>query len=289
MTTVRSYINTVNMLKWIEDLETTDEPQSQGRLYGRADDGSRIGYCCLGRACEVAGLRRVQSGQFGGPRTDEYVGSHATMGGAATAWLSGGNTIPDVNYGAVFGVSSGGDVVVKPKNNGLSRTGASMNDNEGLTFKQIAAVLRETFELPKISLLKLQAEIRRLAYENPAFVYERDDISRAEHARDYAPTPYSCQYINTSGAPGCIFGHAFTNLGWLEAVKLARQARTGSGAIENIGVHSVLTDLLTDYGKAPTSRQRLLLSWFGHAQYKQVSRGRSPSRMPTSRSRPHDE
>lgn len=41
-------VNKVNIRRWIEDLRTTDAPQVKGRL------SNGVGYCCLGRACEVA-------------------------------------------------------------------------------------------------------------------------------------------------------------------------------------------------------------------------------------------
>lgn len=48
----------------------------------------------------------------------------------------------------------------------------------------------------------IEAEVRRLAAERPTYIYmetEDDD--------------FACRYVDEDGAPGCIFGHALSNLG----------------------------------------------------------------------------
>jgi hypothetical protein len=44
-----------NLVRWIEDLRTTTEPQATGRLHS-LEKGNE-GYCCLGRAAVLQGLQ----------------------------------------------------------------------------------------------------------------------------------------------------------------------------------------------------------------------------------------
>ena len=63
------YIFNADQEAWLRDLETTTEPQTTDVLHRLIadydDDGiliSRVGYCCLGRACVTLGLPASNSG-----------------------------------------------------------------------------------------------------------------------------------------------------------------------------------------------------------------------------------
>lgn len=80
-------VNKVNIRRWIEDLRTTDAPQVKGRL------SNGVGYCCLGRACEVArqdGIVTVTEtgdGMFYVSTSDPGDRSTGTLPGAVAEWL----------------------------------------------------------------------------------------------------------------------------------------------------------------------------------------------------------
>lgn len=118
-----------NLLAWIIDLETTDAPQTRGRLHLLVPSPSGVpaGFCCLGRACVVMGLKSevIQSTTcFLDPtRNSRYPLMDAAV---SSQWLK----------------DTFGDEISRNQIK-LMR----MNDQERNSFKQIAAYLR-TF-LPK--------------------------------------------------------------------------------------------------------------------------------------------
>lgn len=105
--------NTDNILKWVHDLETTDEPQTQGKLF----DGT--GYCCLGRLCKVAGLEFKQDSEG-----DWYVDGEE----GECELLA-----PEYVVVSFLGL----DAYIFDQNRY-----ATMNDTDRLSFKEIAANIR---------------------------------------------------------------------------------------------------------------------------------------------------
>lgn len=133
-------INAKNLLKWIEDLETTDEPQGAGML---CSDGA---FCCLGRLCEVAvadGVPVVVTDDImlKTPRR-WYSGEIAFAPNIVTEWL---------------GVCSSGSIGILTESHG-TRDPVGANDHLGLTFREIAAGLRKYYadqlaELEELALV----------------------------------------------------------------------------------------------------------------------------------------
>ena len=103
---------TPEMEMWLRDLETTAAPQTIGELRENLAD-AKFAYCCLGRACEVATANGVKNA------TCDYMCpdvGHLYMPAAAADWL------------------------------GLTESQQARcvdwNDDDSLTFPQIAAKLR---------------------------------------------------------------------------------------------------------------------------------------------------
>lgn len=123
-------MNRENILKWVVDLETTTEPQATDALY----DG--VGYCCLGRLCKVAGLEFV-------PVDHDY--KVETTGDQSFA--------PQSVIREFLGIEeydlNTEDALLDPSNGGpfVQARYSDLNDNYKLSFWQIAAKLREDFNL----------------------------------------------------------------------------------------------------------------------------------------------
>lgn len=119
MTLSRSEIR-ANLLRWIEDLETTDAKQGQ-RFLRTMDDG----YCCLGRACVALNIELSitnASALFPGGVYD--FADRKGAGGQEGANLGG--------YRHLVGLT-------RDEEDRCWK----MNDKEGKTFREIAAWLRE--------------------------------------------------------------------------------------------------------------------------------------------------
>lgn len=105
-------MNKDNMLKWIEELETTTKEQGKGRL------NSEGKFCCVGVACELFKLQKT-------PYSSRDINSYGVIGSTSVAPLEL-LEILDVTEDQI-------------KNDwNLYRK----NDGEGYTFKEIAAYLR---------------------------------------------------------------------------------------------------------------------------------------------------
>lgn len=116
-----------NILKWVRDLETTAEPQTKSSLHRLEDsEFGKAGYCCLGRACVVMGIK-------------EIVPSNASMDKEGLFFFPGYED-PEVGYPQhewfleTFGIS-------RKEMNEL----ADLNDDSDYSFAQIAAFLRQRY------------------------------------------------------------------------------------------------------------------------------------------------
>ena len=119
-------INIHNLLLWIEDLETTTAPQVQHTLAKPVDVAGTIGYCCLGRACEVAianGLKviKVEDNGF------LYDGSCSYLPASVVIWLGMTENPVIHNY------------------KGEKYTADDMNDALEYSFAEIAKAFREEY------------------------------------------------------------------------------------------------------------------------------------------------
>lgn len=129
--------------QWLELLEKGDLPQQLSALVGVDEDDNDVGFCCLGVACnflEIPGLKRAEGSTsllssktevpfkrlFG--FTDSYDGAFRTEG----AYL------PPPAVTALGLRTSSGEF---HEADGSRNTLAAMND-EGATFKEIAAIIR---------------------------------------------------------------------------------------------------------------------------------------------------
>lgn len=123
-------LNLERLLAWVEDIETTDEQQIKSYLH--TDEG----FCCLGRLCEVAGLDSEIIDVHSPNRYFSYgegMTSNSVMPPPeAYDWL--GIEEDERVFGETFDLGKY----------------ATMND-EGKTFKEIGAQIREDFGLPSTS------------------------------------------------------------------------------------------------------------------------------------------
>lgn len=118
-------MNADNVRLWLEDLESGCSPQARGALCELDAEGEPVGYCCLGRACEVAiahGLELKVSLRVGATMYNNCI---LLLPEAVREWL--GIVDRDVDLASVDDFYSGLAV---------------MND-EGATFPEIAAYIRE--------------------------------------------------------------------------------------------------------------------------------------------------
>jgi hypothetical protein len=120
------FIFTPEQEAWLVDLETTEEPQTEGALHRlrqeHSDEGEVMhsaGYCCLGRACVVLGLKESELGGLG-----IFHGASVILPGRAATALR---------------LRNSNGYLAEPFDGFDNLTG--MNDN-GWTFKQIAAYIR---------------------------------------------------------------------------------------------------------------------------------------------------
>ena len=120
---------------WLHDLETTEEPQTKGKLHRLLDYSSiqPAGFCCLGRACVVFGFE-------GHPQMDVMAFDGNT--GALPLNLSKRLRLRSC-VGALANRHEGCDHL------------AALNDS-GWSFKQIAAYIRAN---PENVFLPLEGEV----------------------------------------------------------------------------------------------------------------------------------
>lgn len=78
--------------------------------------------------------------------------------------------------------------------------------------------------------LKLIAETKRVAAENPDYIYKRDH-------RDGG-----CHYV-VDGKPSCLLGHALWNLGVIGADFTKRFDSDGNNALDDLGIEFLLEEL----------------------------------------------
>lgn len=106
-----------NREKWLRDLESGRWPQAKQRL------ATSKGYCCLGRACEVAlksGVELTTKYHEGSDKW-EYGGCLTDLPEAVMDWLGVGSSLPSLTNGEQLD---------------------ELND-DGVTFKQIARRIRK--------------------------------------------------------------------------------------------------------------------------------------------------
>lgn len=116
------FIFTPEQEAWLVDLETTEEPQAMGDLH-RFSGSPGAGYCCLGRACVVLGIKETRSGDLG---------------------FFDGNTalLPDVAVEKLRLLSDGGRLKLPVADGVRSHICLTAMNDAGWTFKQIAAYIR---------------------------------------------------------------------------------------------------------------------------------------------------
>lgn len=113
-------MNQNNLEKWLADLETTDQPQTQSALRDAE------GYCCLGRLCEVAIADGTECIVTNTTDTDyfnyEYDGSGSMPPESIRDWLG---ELPEQHF--------------------LTKC-AELNDDYYLSFKEIARRIRQALD-----------------------------------------------------------------------------------------------------------------------------------------------
>lgn len=128
-------VNKVNMRRWIDDLRTTDAPQVRGRL------SNGVGYCCLGRACEVARQDGIVTAIEAAGDSMSYVStsdpndrSSGTLPGAVAQWL-----------GIARHAQADPDLAESDDDEEEMITATVANDHMGWTFEQIADALERWY------------------------------------------------------------------------------------------------------------------------------------------------
>lgn len=125
-------VNKAALLEWVQELETTDKPQAKRYLNVVGQ-----GYCCLGIACEVfadrLGLVREEVDSLAGP-----VITYEDQEG-----LSGKALLPDA-VASLLGTDCG-SIQVTYEGHKVDVT--MLNDSIGLSFKEIAALIRKEYDL----------------------------------------------------------------------------------------------------------------------------------------------
>lgn len=114
-------MNKENMLKWVEDLETTIDPQAQRVLTNESGD------CCLGRLCKVA----IADGVLVETKVGGYEGR---------VYYDGTSSFPPPSVEDWVGISA------VAADDGLL-VYSTMNDARNATFKEIAAQIRKDYDL----------------------------------------------------------------------------------------------------------------------------------------------
>lgn len=92
-----------NIQAWVDELKTTDKPQSRGVLH-EVEDGQTVGYCCLGIWCEMALNLGVEMTVDSNPTTTtvSYDGATSILPTSAADALGADNSpwvvIPNPNF-----------------------------------------------------------------------------------------------------------------------------------------------------------------------------------------------
>jgi hypothetical protein len=133
-------MNRKNLLKWIEELETTDKKQGRYYLHRIEQDGSES-FCCLGILTEVAKADGVPMEL----KVHEYGASIPTFPKAYIIYNERGE-LPNEAVLNWLGLDRFSTISAKRKPDHTIPARVDMlNDEEGLTFKEIAACLRQTY------------------------------------------------------------------------------------------------------------------------------------------------
>lgn len=103
-----------------------------------------------------------------------------------------------------------------------------------------------------VTMYDIVAEVRKVAKENPTFVYVRQFTNSVS-----APL---CKYQEADGCDGCIFGHVFSRLGLMD--KLLNQFPQQRASILVV---------LQDLGLIQTSEDRTMARWCEDVQSSQDS------------------
>jgi hypothetical protein len=112
---------------WLRDLETTEEPQTKGRLHRiLPSDDKEPGYCCLGRACVVLGLTPDDVSPF--PCSGSYRGR------------TGG--LPEFAFKRLRLRDDGGELLQPFVKEGRKMHSLYRLNDTGWSFKQIATYIR---------------------------------------------------------------------------------------------------------------------------------------------------
>ncbi len=114
-------MNRENLEKWLVDLETTEEPQTRGVLTNRQGD------CCLGRLCKVA----IADGLNVNRGEDHHGNVHYDYAC---------NTPPESVVNWLLG-----EHLIDGRDASLTDICTQKNDAAGLSFKEIAAWVREQY------------------------------------------------------------------------------------------------------------------------------------------------
>lgn len=127
------------MTKWVEALESGDYEQTKGKLHRVEPDdfeGEEVpaGYCCLGVLCDLA----VKEGVIPPPIFNKAVGYALYMGDPDSlpplvqmwAGIERGNPYVDYEY---------------PDGDSGEDTLANLNDEQDMSFPEIAKIVRENF------------------------------------------------------------------------------------------------------------------------------------------------
>jgi hypothetical protein len=118
-------------MKWINDLERTSVRQGKKRMKSRDEDG-RLAYCCLARLCVVGGDK-------GKKLSEQYLGREVFgFGGDLDSMV-----VPD-DLRQKFGMSRSNPEVTLE--NGERHSLAHCNDQLGMSFKQIAKLIRKQWK-----------------------------------------------------------------------------------------------------------------------------------------------
>lgn len=139
-------VNKENVRKWVAALRSGEYEQTKGALRRDGGDSGRVGYCCLGVACDVSGLGEwVQASEDG---EQEY-------GYDILAYRVEGYAENDINYDAEavmhpavrdwLGVPDLNPDVYQPGSDGGAYPLAYFNDTESLDFAAIADLIEHEF------------------------------------------------------------------------------------------------------------------------------------------------